>query len=101
MYDATDAKNAVIPHVCLASKDESTNVAAEYKAIFDEGSLGSYVDMYSTMHHSWIGARVNLDDAENKKEFELNPRKRKKKHLLTDGALDAKKSEVCSPNTCR
>lgn len=70
MYDATDAKNAVIPHVCLASKNGSTDVTAEYKAIFDKGSLGSYVDTYSTMYHGWMGARANLDDAENKKEFE-------------------------------
>ncbi|EED14969.1 dienelactone hydrolase, putative [Talaromyces stipitatus ATCC 10500] len=70
LYDANDAKNAVIPHVVLASKDESTDVTAEYKAIFEKSSLDSYVETYTTMHHGWMGARADLDDAENKKEYE-------------------------------
>lgn len=70
MYDGADAKNAVIPHVVLASKEESTDVNAEYKAVFDKSTLGSYIDIYPTMHHGWMGARANLDDAENKKEYD-------------------------------
>lgn len=26
--------------------------------------------VYSTMHHGWAAARANLDDPENKKQFE-------------------------------
>lgn len=69
LYDGADAKNAVIPHVVLASKEESTDVTAEYKAAFDKSTLGSYVDTYATMHHGWMGARANLEDPENKKEY--------------------------------
>jgi hypothetical protein len=70
LYDGADAKNAVIPHVVLTSNEESTAVSAEYKAVFDKSTLGSYVDTYATMHHGWMAARANLDDAENKKEYE-------------------------------
>ncbi|OKL59135.1 hypothetical protein UA08_05955 [Talaromyces atroroseus] len=70
LYDVADAKAAVIPHICLASKDESAEVTAGYQAVFAEGSLGSRADTYPTMHHGWMGARADLEDAENKKEYE-------------------------------
>lgn len=72
LYDATDAKNAVIPHVVLASKDEDSKVTDEYNAIFmgEKSHLGSYATTYPTMHHGWMGARAKLDDEENKAEYE-------------------------------
>jgi hypothetical protein len=45
-------------------------VTEAYKAVFAEGSLGSVADTYPTMHHGWMGARADLEDAENKKEYE-------------------------------
>lgn len=46
-------------------------MTAEYKTVLEgRAGLDSYVDTYSTMHHGWMGARANLEDAENKKEFE-------------------------------
>ncbi|KAH8704137.1 dienelactone hydrolase [Talaromyces proteolyticus] len=71
LFDAKDAKAIVIPHIVLASKDEDASTTAAYKVALEErAGLDSYVDTYSTQHHGWMGARADLDDAENKKEFE-------------------------------
>ncbi|CRG83121.1 putative AIM2 family protein C30D10,14 [Talaromyces islandicus] len=71
LLDPNDAKSITIPHIVLASKDEDAAVMAEYKtALEGRAGLDSYVDTYSNMHHGWMGARANLEDAENKKEFE-------------------------------
>lgn len=42
----------------------------EYAKVLDsEGKIG-HVETYETMFHGWMGARANLEDAENEKEFE-------------------------------
>jgi dienelactone hydrolase len=71
LLDPNDAKAITIPHIVLASKDEDAAIMAEYKtALEGRAGLDSYVDTYPNMHHGWMGARANLEDAENKKEFE-------------------------------
>ena len=62
-----DAEKMVIPHICLASHDEPVDVVKDYKAIL--GAKGE-VETYDKMFHGWMGAKANLEDAENAKEFE-------------------------------
>lgn len=35
-----------------------------------EKSKENVVEKYGSMHHGWMGARANLEDKENLKEFE-------------------------------
>ena len=62
-----DAEKLTIPHLIEASKDEPADVVKQYAEIL--GKNGE-VETYSTMHHGWMGARANLEDQENVKEFE-------------------------------
>ncbi|KAL2001667.1 hypothetical protein VTN02DRAFT_1420 [Thermoascus thermophilus] len=69
--DTNDARNMTIPHVVLASPDESKEEIADYKAALEARTdIGSEVETYGTMFHGWMGARANLEDEANKKEFE-------------------------------
>lgn len=71
LLDTNDARNITIPHIILASPDEPKEVIAEYKAILEgKAGIGCEVDTYGTMFHGWMGARANLEDEQNKKEFE-------------------------------
>lgn len=70
MVDTNDAHNITIPHIVLASPDEPKEQIAGYKAILEAKGKGSEVETYSTMFHGWMGARSNLEDEQNKKEFE-------------------------------
>lgn len=67
--DADDAKKLVAPHICLASKDENKDVVDRYKMILARSS-GSIVDTFDTMFHGWMGARANLNNDENRIEYE-------------------------------
>lgn len=58
----------MIPHIVLASKGEDVDVVKAYAKIF-EGKEG-VVETYGTMHHGWMGARANLEDGANLKEYE-------------------------------
>lgn len=59
-----------IPNICLASYNEPADVVKEYAKVLDsEGKIG-HVEIYETMFHGWMGARANLEDAENEKEFD-------------------------------
>ncbi len=70
MLDAKDAEAMSAPHICLASEEEPADVVEEYKKILSQpGKIGE-VETYGNMFHGWMGARANLDDAENAKEFE-------------------------------
>jgi hypothetical protein len=67
--DAKDGEALTAAHILLASKDEDAAVVAEYKTILAlPGKVGE-VDTYPNMFHGWMGARANLADAENVKEF--------------------------------
>ncbi|KAK9453577.1 dienelactone hydrolase [Dipodascopsis uninucleata] len=66
--DASDAEKITIPHICLGSKDENAEVLAKYKEIL--ASKGGVVDVYSNMHHGWMGARAKLDEPEFSKAYQ-------------------------------
>jgi dienelactone hydrolase len=67
--DVEDAKRLKAPHICLASKDEAKDVVAGYaKALAD--NPGAVVETYANMFHGWMGARANLEDEENRSEYE-------------------------------
>jgi hypothetical protein len=71
LLDANDAHNITIPHIILASKDESQEKIADYKVNLEaKPSLGSEVETYDTMAHGWMGARADLDNEEANREFE-------------------------------
>lgn len=57
----------MIPHLVLASKDEDAEVVKAFDAV--NKPAGSETHTYPKMHHGWMGARANLDDEENVKEF--------------------------------
>ncbi|RFU78627.1 dienelactone hydrolase [Trichoderma arundinaceum] len=67
LLDEADAKAQTAPHILLASKDEPADKVALYKEI-----MGDKVETttYETMHHGWMGARSDLKNEENIKEFE-------------------------------
>jgi len=67
--DKEDAKALTVPHICLASKDEAKDVVADYAEILSKHQ-GSIVETYDKMFHGWMGARANLEDEENRKEYE-------------------------------
>lgn len=67
LLDENDAKVQTAPHLLLASKDEPKDVVAAYQV-----AMGSSIEVttYENMHHGWMGARANLKDEENVKEFQ-------------------------------
>jgi len=65
-----DALKIAIPHIVLASKDEPADAVADYKEVIGSNATGGVVETYSTMHHGWMGARANLEDPANLKEYE-------------------------------
>ncbi|KAK9429341.1 dienelactone hydrolase [Lipomyces doorenjongii] len=64
-----DAVNISVPHLVLASKDEPADVVADYKEVIESNGKGGFVETYSTMHHGWMGARADLEDEANLKEY--------------------------------
>lgn len=58
-----------IPHICLASHDEPAGVMKEYAKVLDSEGKNGHVETYETIIRGWMGARANLEDLENKKEF--------------------------------
>jgi hypothetical protein len=69
-YSADDAEKITIPHIVLASKGEDAAVTEKYAEILSgKGKIGE-VETYGTMHHGWMGARANLKDEDNLKEYE-------------------------------
>ncbi|KAH6871771.1 hypothetical protein B0T10DRAFT_590516 [Thelonectria olida] len=58
--EVKDAEATNVPHILLASPGEPEDVVAQYKE----------VETYSTMFHGWMGARANLEDPANLKEYE-------------------------------
>jgi hypothetical protein len=65
-----DALKITIPHIVLASKDEPIDIIADYKEIIESNGKGGFVETYGSMHHGWMGARANLEDTANLKEYE-------------------------------
>lgn len=69
-YSADDAEAITIPHIILASKGEDAAVTKKYAEILSKQSKITEIETYDTMHHGWMGARANLQDEENLKEYE-------------------------------
>lgn len=67
MLDPEDAKNVTVPIALLASKDEDPAAVKAYEANL---KVAKFVDTYPTQLHGWLAARADLDDPENKKEYE-------------------------------
>jgi len=60
-----------IPYCCLFSKEDGTSEAVEaYTQALKNNGNDNVVENCSTMHHGWMGARANLQDKENEKEYE-------------------------------
>ncbi|KAI0880507.1 alpha/beta-hydrolase [Annulohypoxylon maeteangense] len=68
--EAADAEALTAPHICLASPGEPADIVAQYKEILEKPGRVGVVETYESMFHGWMGARANLDDENNKKEFE-------------------------------
>lgn len=65
-----DAEKLTIPFICLFSKEDGTpELVKEYGEALEK-SKENVVEKYGSMHHGWMGARANLEDEENLKEFE-------------------------------
>lgn len=59
-----------VPFICLASPGEPADVVAEIKEVFSKPGKIGHVETYDTMFHGWMGARANLKDEANLKEYE-------------------------------
>lgn len=68
--DSEDGKRITIPHILLASKGEDVGIVKEYSEILGGADKIGEVETYGTMHHGWMGARANLADEDNLKEYE-------------------------------
>ncbi|KAA6412563.1 MAG: Dienelactone hydrolase [Lasallia pustulata] len=44
-------------------------VVKEYAKVLSSKSKVGHVETYETMFHGWMGARANLEDEANEKEF--------------------------------
>lgn len=69
LADKSDAQTLTIPHILLASKDESPDAIAGYKQIIESNGKGGYVETYHTMWHGWMGARADLRNEQSRGEF--------------------------------
>ncbi|KAH7118394.1 dienelactone hydrolase family protein [Dactylonectria macrodidyma] len=68
--DVKDGEATNVPHIMLASPGEPEDIVAQYKEVLSRpGKIGE-VETYSTMFHGWMGARANLEDSVNLKEYE-------------------------------
>lgn len=59
-----------VPHICLASPGEPADVVAQVKEVLSKPGKIGHVETYETMFHGWMGARANLEDEKNLKEYE-------------------------------
>ncbi|EFX00698.1 dienelactone hydrolase family protein [Grosmannia clavigera kw1407] len=67
--DIKDGESLTAPYILLASKDEPAEVVEEYRTLLSQpGKIGE-VETYPDMHHGWMGARADLANASNVKEY--------------------------------
>lgn len=65
-----DAEAIVIPHIVLAAPEDNKAGGIDgYKEIFSKDGSKSFLEVYETMFHGWMGGRANLEDEENFKEY--------------------------------
>ena len=68
---AEEAENMKCPYVCLFSSEDGTPEAVEaYHAALDKNPHDNLIEKFGNMHHGWMGAKANLDDEANAKEFQ-------------------------------
>ena len=65
-----DAENLTVPFICLFSKEDGTPELVEEYTEALQKRKENVVEKYGSMNHGWMGARANLEDEENLKEFE-------------------------------
>ena len=66
-----DAESMTIPHICLFSPQDGTpDLMNEYTQILKVEGKSNYVEIYNSMFHGWMGARANLENEDNTREFE-------------------------------
>jgi len=70
--DPEDAAKTTIPMLMLASKDETAEDVKKYEANL---KVDKHVEIVATQIHGYMTARGNLEDAENKKEYEIGYKK--------------------------
>ncbi|KAK5992143.1 putative AIM2 family protein C30D10.14 [Cladobotryum mycophilum] len=70
LLDENDARALTCPHIMLAAPDEPVDLVAKYKEVLAEPGKEGVVETYETMFHGWMGARANLQDEKNVKEFQ-------------------------------
>ncbi|TDL28889.1 hypothetical protein BD410DRAFT_781450 [Rickenella mellea] len=72
MLSAPDTKDISVPLGLFISKDEPKDEYDKMVEIISQKpfSAKNMYKIYSTMFHGWAAARANLDDPENKKQFE-------------------------------
>lgn len=69
--DPADGAALTVPHICLASPDEPAEAVAELKEILSKPGKEGHVETYARpMFHGWMGARANLSDEKNAREYE-------------------------------
>ena len=66
-----DAENLPIPHICLFSpKDGDPDLMREYAQLLKAKDKSNHVETFTSMFHGWMGARANLENEDNAREFE-------------------------------
>ncbi|ROW04617.1 hypothetical protein VPNG_07472 [Cytospora leucostoma] len=71
LLEAADAEALNVPHICLASPDESADAVSQVKKVLSKPGKTGHVETYGRpMFHGWMGARANLADEENARQFE-------------------------------
>ncbi|KAG6365161.1 hypothetical protein INS49_006768 [Diaporthe citri] len=69
--DPADGAALTVPHICLASAGEPSEAVAELKEILSKPGKIGHVETYGRpMFHGWMGARANLSDETNAREYE-------------------------------
>ncbi|KAK7740566.1 hypothetical protein SLS53_005410 [Cytospora paraplurivora] len=69
--DAADAEALNVPHICLASPDEPADAVSQVKEVLSKPGRTGHVETYGRpMFHGWMGARANLADEENARQYE-------------------------------
>ena len=69
--ETKDVEALTVPFICLFSKQDGTpELEREYGLALEKKDKANVVEKYGSMHHGWMGARANLEDGENLKEYE-------------------------------
>jgi len=72
MLSVSDVNKLTIPLAIYISKDEPWDECRKFLEVLIKSSFADKIDRqnYDNMNHGWAAARADLNDPENKKEFE-------------------------------